>query len=183
MMNRSLLIEKLSKYTALDAEEEQMRAFCENFAKENENCLSRDLLKGHFTAAAWITDRELTRAVLLHHSKLNIWIQPGGLIESGETVEEACRREVLEETGLKRYKFASAEIFDIDVHSIPERKGVPEHLHLDIRFHLIADTQEPFDRNDESMDMKWLSFPEIEAYNSNRSIMRLIEKTLALRAD
>ena len=38
---------------------------------------------------------------------------------------------------------ASPQPFDVDVHRIPARGGDPEHLHLDIRFLMVADPAEP----------------------------------------
>lgn len=41
------------------------------------------------------------------------WTLPGGAIELGETVREACVREMLEETGLTVQPLAEVETFDI----------------------------------------------------------------------
>jgi len=53
------------------------------------------ILKGHQASR---------RAVLVRRGKApyaGLWSLPGGAVEAGETLEDAARREVLEETGLK----------------------------------------------------------------------------------
>jgi 8-oxo-dGTP pyrophosphatase MutT (NUDIX family) len=40
------------------------------------------------------------KTLLLKHRKLGMWLPPGGHIDEGETPDEACLREILEETGL-----------------------------------------------------------------------------------
>lgn len=41
------------------------------------------------------------KTLLLKHKKLGMWLPPGGHIDEGETPDEACLREILEETGLR----------------------------------------------------------------------------------
>lgn len=49
---------------------------------------------------ALIFDAERKRILLTRRSDNGLWCIPGGAIDSGESIEEACVREVLEETGL-----------------------------------------------------------------------------------
>ena len=44
---------------------------------------------------------EQRRILLTRRADNGQWCMPGGAVESGESVAEACEREVLEETGLK----------------------------------------------------------------------------------
>ena len=50
------------------------------------------------SAGIWISDR----GILLESLKdRDVWGIPGGFVEEGESVEEACLREYLEETGVR----------------------------------------------------------------------------------
>jgi 8-oxo-dGTP pyrophosphatase MutT (NUDIX family) len=137
-------------------------------------------LAGHLTASAWITNKAQTKAVLLHHKKLDIWVQPGGHVDDDDmSLSLASLREASEETGLTNLSFCQPGIFDLDVHSIPARKTEPKHHHLDVRFWLIADN-ERLSISDESNDLQWLSRVEIEAITNEESVLRMARKTLSL---
>ena len=50
---------------------------------------------------AVIFDEERGKILLTKRMDNGLWCLPGGKMESGESVEECCRREVFEETGLE----------------------------------------------------------------------------------
>ena len=84
----------------------------------------------HFTASALVVDEALERVCLVHHRKLDRWLQPGGHIEpTDETLLAAAMREVAEETSLRTQPFFERPL-DLDVHEFPEREGRRAHLHL-----------------------------------------------------
>lgn len=47
-----------------------------------------------------IFDEGHSKVLLTRRADNGLWCLPGGRMESGESIEECCRREVLEETGL-----------------------------------------------------------------------------------
>ena len=141
-------------------------------------CFSRGLLSGHFTGSAFIVNQKKTHTLLLKHAKLNCWLQPGGHCDGDPDVENVAIKEVFEETGLIVEKSTNPEIFDIDIHKIPERKAVPEHLHYDVRFLFLVDESAKIEISDESTDLKWIPFIEIENYNIDESVSRMVEKIL-----
>ena len=132
-----------------------------------ERCSSpsrRSTREGHLTASGWVVDRTFTHALLILHRKLNRWLQPGGHIEDADVSwRAAAQREVTEETGLTAFiaQLADAEIFDMDVHPIPERHDEPAHIHYDIRYLFVADVDATVDREhilnaDEAHDCRWI---------------------------
>ena len=140
----------------------------------------RDHLPGHITASAWIVDENKTHALLIHHAKLNRWLQPGGHADGDEDILNVATQEVSEETGLSDLTLLVSGIFDLDIHPIPARKDFPEHLHYDIRLAFIASQNEKLKISDESHDLKWVKLTEVpEITQQNSSILRMIRKTLA----
>ncbi|MFC0184270.1 NUDIX domain-containing protein [Pseudarcicella hirudinis] len=88
-------------------------------------------------------------------------------------------KEAEEETGLSDIKPVSEQIFDVDIHLIPERKGIPAHFHYDIRFLLEADKNAVLVvPEDESSELKWIKLEEVTHYNNSDSIVRMVEKSL-----
>lgn len=109
-----------------------------DFIKNNDELYSRNNLFGHITASAFIVDEKMDKALLILHKKYNKWLSPGGHVDDGENGKQASIRETQEETGLNQLKLLSENIFDIDIHRIPESnkngKIEPAHWHFDVRY-------------------------------------------------
>ena len=139
----------------------------------------RERLQGHLTASGWTVDSGRSRVLLVHHRKLDKWLQPGGHADGEEKLTEVARKEVLEETGLETRLLAGGSILDLDIHRIPARGEVPEHEHFDVRYLLEAVGQEPAG-NHESHQVRWVPLEEIEAFTGEESILRMRRKAAAL---
>lgn len=96
----------------------------------------------HFTVSAFVSAQGHT---LLHfHQKNQMWLPPGGHIESDEDPIQAALREVEEETGLKVALLPTIDPFPylsppqlptpvtIMVEDIPAKPAEPAHQHLDL---------------------------------------------------
>ncbi|EAR09553.1 NUDIX hydrolase [Reinekea blandensis] len=178
MQSQTSVLSLLNDYQPKDPEEQKARLFIQDFVQQQTAFWSRETLSGHLTASAWITDRDCRQAVLLHHRKLDMWVQPGGHIDASDpSLIDASRREAIEETGLDGLYPKHRDIFDLDVHAIPARKSEPEHWHLDIRFWWVADDLS-LQINEESNDLAWLSAAEIRKRTDEESVLRMVRKTL-----
>jgi len=156
---------------------------CITFVSNNPDCFERSLAEGHVTASGWIVNHDLSHVLLIHHLKLDRWMQPGGHCDGDPDVLAVAIKESFEETGLQT-KPVSDAIFDVDIHTIPQRKEVFEHLHYDIRFLLQADMATPLVLNKlETKGLKWVPLTQINDYTKERSITRLCEKTEALKLE
>jgi 8-oxo-dGTP pyrophosphatase MutT (NUDIX family) len=141
------------------------------------DCASRSLLHGHLTASAWILNSSRTHVLMTHHRKLNRWLQLGGHADGDLDLERVALREAQEESGLKSVHCVERVPFDVDVHTIPARTNVPEHLHYDVRFLFAADEAEPLVMSDESLDLAWVALQHLKKDDPDASIQRLIAKT------
>lgn len=150
------------------------------FIAAHADCLWRTCLEGHLTASAWIVDSSWTQALLLHHRKLDRWLQPGGHVDGEADLLRAAEREAHEETGLRSLCAARRDIFDVDRHRIPARGTEPEHWHFDVRFLLVADPAESLAPSDESREVAWVPLEKIYEINPEESLARLVRKTRRL---
>ncbi len=174
-MDRLQLIHEIQSYHTSYVEEKEFVASFLNLLKD-ENAFQRTHLPGHITGSAWIVNSDKTKVLLVHHAKLNRWLQPGGHADGDENVLRVALREAEEETGVKELEVIHDQIFDLDVHTIPTRKDFQEHLHFDIRFLIKANEAEPLVVSEESHDVKWISLKDLEKYNDETSILRLKKK-------
>jgi 8-oxo-dGTP pyrophosphatase MutT (NUDIX family) len=168
-------IAKLEEYQTLYEEEKAFKAIIIRLLETHSNCFERSLLSGHITASAFIVDLQQTQVLLLHHTKLNRWLQPGGHADGDKNLFEVAKKEVLEETGIKILE-QDGEIFDIDIHTIPAKKEIPEHEHFDIRFLFKVDKNTLLNINHESQAIKWVKGSELKDYTEETSINRMWSK-------
>jgi 8-oxo-dGTP pyrophosphatase MutT (NUDIX family) len=175
-VHRLSLISSLKSYSTPFPEESR---FIQPFLQllEHPRCYHRDHLPGHVTGSAWIVTPDYQKVLLVHHAKLNKWLQPGGHADGDENILHVALREAEEETGLK-IKNPPSSFFDIDIHSIPARKETREHDHYDIRFMFLANESDSLRISDESNDLKWVGLNDLEKYNDSPSLLRMRQKLL-----
>ena len=157
---RHNLLESLAKYPVSGAEESLLRdEFAALVATDPQAC-ERHRLQGHLTGSAWLVSSDGRQALLMHHRKLDRWLQPGGHADGDWDLASVALREAREETGLPDLQVERA-IFDLDKHRIPARGPVPEHWHYDIRFVVHATGSLDFYGNVESFALQWFDVGEL----------------------
>ena len=122
---------------------------------------TRDPYPGHVTASGIVVSPDRSQVLLLHHKKLDRWLQPGGHCDGETDTVMTARREVEEETGLAEIKMVSDRIFDVDIHTIPARKDDPEHEHFDVRYLFELDPEIDVPGNSESKAITWVSMDNL----------------------
>lgn len=151
-----------------------------DFVNKHDDAFVRSQLAGHVTASAFVVDEAFENMLLMHHKKLDFWVQFGGHADGDMNVLRVSRRELLEESGIDAIPF-SENIFDIDIHRIPAVGEEPPHLHYDIRFLYRVSKDVLFNENfDEVNELKW--FPVAELKHVDGSWLdRVQEKVVAVR--
>ena len=96
---------------------------------EYPDCFERNCEFGHITGSAWLVDPDEKNVLLTHHKKLKKWLQLGGHSDGVKDVLAVATREAVEESGLEVVAL-NTEIFDIDVHKIPERGSFLSLIHI-----------------------------------------------------
>jgi len=178
---RRWLLERLQRYEPFDAAEARMLARLIAFVMAQEDCFDRRQPAGHVVASAWIVSPDRKQTLLLHHRSLGKWLQPGGHVENDPSLIDAARRELVEETGLKKFRLLSGEIFDVDVHTIPARGREPEHPHYDVRFIFEASPHAALKPSEEAVELRWTRLGRLASLNDSASLARLARKTRLLR--
>lgn len=132
---------------------------------------SRELLSGHITGSAFIINQTRDKVLLTHHAKLDIWIQLGGHCDGIKDPFFTAWREAYEESGLTLITPISQDIFDIDIHQIPQKGTIPAHLHYDLRYLFEADDDAKLTISSESHDLRWVSLSKLSDYQVDRSVL------------
>lgn len=152
---------------------ERFRTTMVKFAEAHPDALHRTCLSGHFTASAMIVNAEGDKVLLMHHTKLKRWLQPGGHVDGDGDLASAALREASEETGLTDLTLVSPAL-DLDIHQIPERGSEPAHDHLDVRFLVQAGPGATIAANHESTDMQWFGFDALDGLGLDAGLHRLL---------
>jgi 8-oxo-dGTP pyrophosphatase MutT (NUDIX family) len=109
---------------------------------------------GHLTGSAFVVSDDGERAILLFHRKLRRWLQPGGHADGDMNLVHVAWREASEETGIDGLAIDPLPV-DLDIHEVRPPSEDP-HLHLDVRFLVLAPPRAVLAANDESDAIRWV---------------------------
>lgn len=133
---------------------------------------------GHLTGSAFVVDATAQRCLLLLHTKLGRWLQPGGHADGDTNLAGVAWREATEESGMDGLRVWSAPV-DLDVHLVAPPDDEP-HLHLDVRFLVVAPVGAEPVGNAESRDLRWVPEDEVASYGVDAGLERLAARAFAL---
>ena len=172
-------IDSLTRYARTCPEHRSLVDEYAAFAVLAPDVFTRAHLAGHFTGSAFLLSADGRRALLLHHAKLQRWLQPGGHADGEADLAQVALREAEEETGLAGL-VVEADIFDLDRHTIPARGAEPEHQHWDVRYVVRCSSDETPRLNSESRAFAWRPIDELAVDGSlDPSIRRMAARWLA----
>ena len=172
----------LLAYAAQDAEQEGVRHRILDFIDAHpQDAHERTCLEGHLTGSVFLLDHKRERVLLTLHRKLGKWLQLGGHCDGDANLVNVALREAQEESGILEITIDHDPI-DLDVHTIPENRGVPEHLHLDVRFVAYAPKGARKVISRESLKLSWMPLGEVAGLTDEISVLRPILRLLQRRA-
>lgn len=183
-MHREPLLRLLADYKRSKPDEAPVVAKIRTLVESHTDCFDRTCRPGHITGSAWVVSHDGTRHLLLHHRKLDRWLQPGGHADGDANVAQVALREAIEESGIQHLRLVQETPLDVDVHLIPARyaKDGPlieeAHEHHDIRFLVQAEGDDPIIVSDESHDVQWFTPEQVTIQTDEESVLRLLKKAL-----
>lgn len=120
------------------------------------------------------------RVLLVERAKTPLkgyWSLPGGVLETGERLEEGIEREVLEETGLVVKPLKVIEIFE---RIMRDAKGIPEYHYVLIDY-LCRVTGGTLAPADDVSRAEWVSRGSLRDYKITEGTLPVIRKAFRER--
>ena len=174
------LAEALARHAAADPEEAAHLRRIVEFVGRHSQPFDRGIVEGHLTGSALVVSAQAEQVLLVHHRKLQRWLQPGGHADPGETTGEAVAlREAVEETGIGGLALhpRAPRPLDVDVHASPAFGGEPAHAHLDLRYLVVApDAAVVAPCAVETSDARWFGWDDLPALDLDRGLVRALAK-------
>jgi 8-oxo-dGTP pyrophosphatase MutT (NUDIX family) len=136
----------------------------------------------HLTGSAAVVDPGTGRLLLLFHTKVQRWLQPGGHADGDANLAAVACREAEEETGIAGLTVITPAV-DLDVHVFHNQTSPePDHLHLDVRHLVLAPRGAVAVGNHESEGLAWVAREDLPGYDVDDGTLRLADAALAALA-
>lgn len=165
---------ELMEYESFDDQElgdknlflEYMKLYTDqNITPKVSHLLTKENKFAHFTASAFVTNKDKTKLLMVHNNVFNGWSYPSKHTSGEEDLLLVVTDEVKKITG-QTVKILNDFIFSIQAIPIPsyiiDNEYVSPHIHLDVVFLLEMDDTDSFTFNTNTIkNIKWVSMKNI----------------------
>lgn len=176
----------VTKYLQLYPNEAEGLAILREQIAAHEILNDRKNFRGHACGSGIVLSPDKKAILLIHHTFLDMWLQPGGHMEPEElSPQVTAQRETEEETGV----ILAGELaidgdstlpIDIDTHYIPanDAKGEPAHYHHDFRYVFLASDPALSHQIQEVQAAEWVPLEDSRLSNLGKVLAKLREHHL-----
>ena len=176
------LRETIERYVPCCEQEENDQRMMLRYMDIFDDTLLRTNETAHFTASAWVVNKERSKVLMIYHNIYDSWSWTGGHADGEEDMLAVALREVMEETGLESVKAVSEDVFSVEILTVDAhfKKGkyVVPHLHLNLTYLIEADEGQMLKiKPDENSGVKWFG-PDEAVEASTEPEMKIIYRKL-----
>lgn len=176
------LRKQLAAYQPYNAQEEKDKEIMLRYIDTFSNVLTRENEFAHFTASAWIVNKNHTKVLMAFHNIYQSWSWIGGHTDGDSDLLHVALKETGEETGLTKVKVLSEDIYSIEILGVDghvkKGKHVATHVHLNVTYLIEADENDLTKvKPDENSAIQWMNLTEA-VEKCSESNMKIIYQKL-----
>ena len=178
-----MLLEQIKNFIPYNEQEETDKKILIDLLESGEELFLRENQKYHFTASAWVLNKEHTKVLMAYHNLYDSWAWLGGHADGERDLLKVAIKEVQEESGLTEVSPVSEDIYSLEILTVnghmKKGKYVASHLHLNVTFLMEADETLPiFNKPDENKMVGWFEIEEAIEASSEEWFKEWIYKKL-----
>lgn len=181
-MNQAILA-SLSGLTPADSEEQEHLRDIREWLNANTDIYRRAkpaTPAKHLAVYCVPLDIEEGKAFLGYHLAANLWLPPGGHVETNEHPVDAAIREYTEELGVAPVLLSSAPLLA----TVEPTNGAVSHIDVTFWYAFRSSIQQTVSVDErEFKQTRWVDFDEVGCYATNRNLPRFLSKVRALQEE
>lgn len=163
-MNEIILM--LKNYIPFNEQEREDVKIILNACNLYKDIFTRDNKLCHFTASAFVINKQHTKVLCIYHNIYKSWGWVGGHADGDKDLLYVAQKETKEETSLNNFNVISNSPISIEILPVSShiRKGlfVPTHLHFNVTFLFEADEKDSIHiLEEENSNIGWLEFDDL----------------------
>lgn len=175
------LKQQIQNYQPYNEQEKKDKEVMLKYLATFDNLLTRENEFAHFTASAWVVNKERTKVLMIYHNIYQSWAWTGGHADGEENLQKVALREVEEETGLQNLELMDDAIYSLEILTVnghvKRGKYVSSHLHLNLTFLIEANEQEETRiKEEENSGVKWVDMEETKEVTKEAQMVPIYEK-------
>ncbi|TVP94170.1 MAG: NUDIX domain-containing protein [Acholeplasmatales bacterium] len=176
--------EAIAAYRPKNEQETVDQAAMLAFIDNNPDCLLRSNLVAHLTASALVVDKTCKHVLFVYHTLYDSWSWVGGHTDGDGDLLRVALKEAREETGVETITPYDEAILGLDVihvtNHIKHGVYVPDHLHLNVTYLLVADRTAPVQvKPDENSAVRWFEIDTVCDFVSEDRMKPIYRKLFA----